>query len=192
MLFFPGCYDFDSGASVARPTQPVTSVCFLGRISDGEMMGSMVRALTIVLVWAVLVGCAPHRWLEVRTGTYTRIRGSDKISQAPARKLQGLAVDGETNRITLTFADGYQLTLPYETRSRVEWPAGCPTNHFSHYMEVLDLDADMVRIGALSLRNPILVRNCPAEPDELVLRQYGAVGGAGSAADGSCLIFSSK
>jgi hypothetical protein len=37
-----------------------------------------------------------------------------------------LVVDGEANRITLTFTDGSLVTLPYVARLRVEWPAGCP------------------------------------------------------------------
>ena len=58
-------------------------------------------------------------------------------------------------------------------------------------MEVLDLEINELTIGDVVIRNPILVRNCPDDPRRLILREYGQVGGAGTACsqDDTCIHF---
>ena len=143
----------------------------------------------LILALALTAGCERHRWLEIRPGAYTQIRGADNVSRGAARGLQSLTIDRRASTVILNLADGSLTALPFVARDRADWPSGCPTNLFHHYMEVLDLDADVVSIGDLKLHNPILVSDCPTEPEKLVLREEGQIGVAGSAINETCLIF---
>jgi hypothetical protein len=48
-------------------------------------------------------------------------------------------------------------------------------------MEVLDIQSSNLSIGRMNFYNPILVRNCPPDPNTIILREDGTIGGAGSA-----------
>jgi hypothetical protein len=48
-------------------------------------------------------------------------------------------------------------------------------------MEVLDIQSSNLSIAGMTFNNPILVRNCPPDPNTLILREDGTIGGGGSA-----------
>jgi hypothetical protein len=48
-------------------------------------------------------------------------------------------------------------------------------------MEVLEIAEDPLILGSTTFNRPVLVRDCPAEPVRLVLRQDGEIGGGGTA-----------
>ena len=77
--------------------------------------------------------------------------------------------------------DGSQLVTTFVSREKEEWPAGCPSNIGSTRMEVLDIQSSNLSIAGMTFNNPILVRNCPPNPNTIVLREDGTIGGAGSA-----------
>jgi hypothetical protein len=149
------------------------------------------RAYTplLFLLVTLLAGCARHRWLEVRSGSYSEIRGSGDIARDAARELDGLQVDPEEAVITLRFDDGSELTLPFVAWDRADWPMACPTNLFHHYLEVLDLGEETLEIGPMMVKHPILMRNCPAEPEELVLQEASNFGDGSSRLSEPFLIF---
>lgn len=153
-------------------------------------MKRMTTILVIVGLAMMLSGCERQRWLEAEPGTYVAIRGSDNASTDAARELHSLTVNRRTNDLLLVFENGSEQVVPFATRERETWPAGCPTSLVQHRMEVLDLEIDTIYIGEWRAEHPILVRNCPTEPEELVLREEGSVGGGGNAITRSCLVFS--
>ena len=145
-------------------------------------------ALTLMLV-LLLAGCVRHRWLEVEPGGYAMVRGTDEASRAAARQVRSLHVDREAATATLTLDDGSQVTLAFVDRERSEWPEGCPTNIIQHHLEVLDVEKSELSIGPMTFQEPVLVRNCPRDPREIVLREDGPIGGGGTARSASCLVF---
>lgn len=149
----------------------------------------LARLLLVVALVGVVSGCERQRWRAAEPGRYTQIRGSDDVSNDAARELHSLTVYRRTNDLLLIFADGSEQVVSFTTRQREAWPAGCPTNLVQHRMEVLDLTIDTITIGDWSVDHPILVRNCPGEPEELVLCEEAPVGGGGSAVRESCLFF---
>jgi hypothetical protein len=48
-------------------------------------------------------------------------------------------------------------------------------------MEVLELEIETLTIASTTFHRPLLVRNCPPNPEEVVLRSSGEIGGAGTA-----------
>lgn len=146
----------------------------------------IVRILILVLI---LSGCVRDRWLEVESGEYTQVRGTDEASRAVARQVRSLHVDREASTATLALDDGSQVTLDFVARERSEWPEGCPTNLIQHHLEVLDVEESNLSIASMTFQEPVLVRNCPGDPPEIVLRENGPIGGSGSARSDSCLVF---
>jgi hypothetical protein len=57
-------------------------------------------------------------------------------------------------------------------------------------MEVLDMRAQELEIGDTLIQDPVLVRDCPEAPTELVLRDDGDIAGGGAACVGArvCLV----
>lgn len=145
--------------------------------------------VVVLLFPALATACGGQRWLEVEPGDYDQVRGVDHASRAAAREIEGLTVDREADVITVALDDGSELPLSFVSRAREAWLSGCPTNLFEHRMEVFDLDVDAVSIGDLTLQNPILARDCPAEPEEAVLCEEGSTPCGGGAVDGPCLVF---
>jgi hypothetical protein len=45
-------------------------------------------------------------------------------------------------------------------------------------MEVLDIEQDVLTIGDATFNEPVLVRDCPSNPVQVILREDGAIGGA--------------
>ena len=108
-----------------------------------------------------------------------------------AREIQALAVDRDEGVMVLTLVDGSEIAASLVPRDRSEWPAGCPANIQSTRMQVLEIAPDPLAIGATSLSRPILVRDCPPNPARIVLREDGAIGGAGTACPypEPCIVF---
>jgi hypothetical protein len=98
-------------------------------------------------------------------------------------------VDRAHQVVWVIFADTSLRILPFTPRPRQVWAAGCPSNINSTRMEVLDLHAETVVLSggddAVTVDRPVIVRDCPPDPAELVLRDDGAIGGAGVACMGA-------
>lgn len=152
-------------------------------------MKRLLGAAPALILALLLAGCVRHRWLEVEPGEYTQIRGADEASRAAARHIRSLSVDRDAETATIVLDDGSTILLNLAPRERPEWPEGCPTNTLMHHMEVLDVEESSLSIGSITFQEPILVRNCPREPQELVLREEGPIAGAGSAYADSSLVF---
>jgi hypothetical protein len=150
-----------------------------------------IRAMALLLIIAVLLtGCFRQPQLEVESGEYTQVRGTDEATRSAASTIQRLQIDREASTARLVLADGSEITLTLATRQSSDWPEGCPTNIYSHVMEVLDVEEPVLTLGALTVRDPVLVRDCPGDPEEIVLRADGVIGGGGGARSESSLIFS--
>lgn len=149
----------------------------------------MRRPALVLLLALLLAGCARQRWLKVESGEYTRVLGTDEASRAAARHIRSLRVDHEAATATITLDDGSQILLALVARARSEWPAGCPTNFVNYQLEVLDVEASNLTIASMTFQEPVLVRNCPGDPREIVLREDGPTGGSGSAQRDSSLVF---
>lgn len=152
-------------------------------------MKRLVGAAPALLLALLLVGCVRHRWLEVEPGEYTQVHGTDEASRAVARHIRGLSVDRDAETVTFTLDDGSKIPLTFTARERPEWPGGCPTNIILHHMEVLEVEESNLSIASMTFQEPILVRSCPSEPREIVLREERSAGGTGSACRDSCLVF---
>jgi hypothetical protein len=141
----------------------------------------LAAAILVLAVAAVLLGgCSLDRWAKVEPGAYTPIH-EGAATMPVAREIQGLEIDRDGGVMVLTLVDGTEIAAPFVPRDRSEWPAGCPANIQSTRMEVLEIVPDPLTIGATSLSRPILVRDCPPDPVRIVLREDGAIGGAGTA-----------
>ncbi|MGD9406334.1 MAG: hypothetical protein PVH95_14410, partial [Anaerolineae bacterium] len=137
--------------------------------------------MALALAAALLGGCSLDRWVEVEPGAYTVVHGGAASAMPVAREIQGLAIDRDGGVMVLTLVDGSEIAASLAPRDRSEWPAGCPSNIQSTRMEVLDIAPDPLAIGGTSLSHPVLVRDCPPDPERIVLREDGAMGGAGTA-----------
>jgi hypothetical protein len=123
----------------------------------------------------VLSGCSLDRQVLLESSSYipapnTGAAGSIKI----------LEVDRRDQQATLYFDDGARVIVSIHPRDRSDWPSGCPTNISSTYMEVLDIVGGPLTAGELTFEDPILVRDCPAEPEQIALREDGVVGDGGA------------
>ena len=152
-------------------------------------MKRVMRAGPVFIFVLLLAGCVRHRWLEVEPGEYTQILGTDEASRAAARHIQSLSVDRDAETAAITLDDGSKIRLTLAARERPEWHEGCPTNLLVHHMEVLDVEESTLSVGSMTFHEPILVRNCPRDPQELVLREVGSIDGAGTAHADSGLVF---
>ena len=150
----------------------------------GGMGGGMmtVRVVLVLLLACALSGCSLDRWAEVPSGGYTV--NLAKVQDA-SQGFEALFVDRAHETAWLMFDDGSLRVVSLVARSRQAWPAGCPANLGSTRMEVLEIGAEDLALASTTLKRPILVRDCPPDPDELVLREDGEIGGAGSACSGA-------
>lgn len=153
---------------------------------------AIIGAALALIFAALLAGCVGQPRLEVESGDYTQVQGTDEVTRSAARAIRSLRIDRAASIALLTLDDGSHITLALAERDRAEWPEGCPTNIYSHYMEVLDIEEPELAIASMRLRDPVLVRDCPDEPEEVVLRADGEIGGGGGARSESCLIFSRR
>lgn len=140
------------------------------------------------LVVCTLAGCSVDRWAGVEAGEYI-------VARAPAagQAIRGLEIDRDTHVAVFTLADGSEIIASFAPRDRTEWPSGCPANIGSTRMEVLDIEGESLDIGAVTFSDPILVRDCPPDPVQVILRSDGAIGGAGGACahPNGCIFFRS-
>jgi hypothetical protein len=141
---------------------------------------SALKILAIVGLAVLLAGCSLDKWIEVPAGEYTVDSQVGEASRNAGQMLAALKIDRDQSIAVFEFADGTQLAAPFSARDRNVWPAGCPGNLYSVHMEVLDLEMETVQIGSLSYVDPLLVRDCPPEPLQVLLRSNGPIGGAGS------------
>ena len=152
-------------------------------------MKGKLTASVLILLLALLAGCGADRHIEVSTGDYAPVRDTETSDAGAA--IETVQVDRDNQTVWFALADGSQIIVPFTSRARAAWPAGCPTNVSSTRMEVLDLETEALTIASTIFENPVLVRNCPPEPEEIVLRSDGEIGGGGDACDGTseCIPF---
>jgi hypothetical protein len=137
--------------------------------------------LVVLVAVALLTGCSLDRWVEVEAGGYAVDREMGTAAGAAALEVRRLVVDRKAGQMVFTLIDGSEVTTSFVSRERTAWPEGCPTNIQSTRMEVLEIAEDPLILGSTAFDRPVLVRDCPAEPVRLVLRQDGEMGGAGTA-----------
>ena len=144
-------------------------------------MKKFTVALLIAVILSTLLGCSADRWAEVEPGEYVVIDIHSESNGATISGIETLVVERESNTIVIELQDGSPIVVMFVSREKQDWPAGCPSNIGSTRMEVLDIHSSNLSIGGMTFNNPILVRNCPPNPNTIVLREDGTIGGAGSA-----------
>ena len=148
---------------------------------NDKTMKKFTVGLLIAVVLSTPLGCSTDRWIEVEPGQYAVIDIHSESNGPTISGIDTLVVERESNTITMELEDGSQLVTTFVSREKEEWPAGCPSNIGSTRMEVLDIQSSNLSIAGMTFNNPILVRNCPPNPNAIVLREDGTIGGAGSA-----------
>jgi hypothetical protein len=150
--------------------------------------------LRVFVLVGCLAGCSTTRWVAVEPGEYGVVSVKREANQAAMREIHSMRVDREERVVVFALADGSEIVTAFVPRSRAEWPTGCPTNIYSHGMEVLDIEQQELIIGSVAYDNPILVRGCPPDPVRVVLREDGEIGGGGGACTGQalCIFFGPK
>ena len=144
-------------------------------------MKKFTVGLLIAAVLSTPLGCSVDRSAEVEPGEYIVIDVHSESNGATISGIETLVVERESNTITIELEDGSQLVATFVPREKENWPAGCPSNIGSTRMEILDIQSINLSIEGMTFDNPILVRNCPPDPNTIVLREDGTIGGAGSA-----------
>jgi hypothetical protein len=134
--------------------------------------------LSAFLAWCTLAGCSTTRWMGVEPGEYVVGRGQGEAHEAAARVIQKMQIDRDERVAVFTLVDGSEIVASFVPRDRADWPPGCPTNIYTHRMEVLDIEEDTLTIESVAFSHPILVRSCPPDPVFVVLREDGKPGSA--------------
>jgi hypothetical protein len=156
------------------------------------------KFITVTVVYLLilggLAGCSLDRWAEIEGGDYVVAPREDLTGQIGDGVVQRMGVDRQKRQVAFYLLDGSEIITSFVPRDREDWPAGCPTNISMTRMEVLDLELDTLTIGSDTFKDPILVRDCPRNPERLVLRPEGGIGGSGTACDSSqdCIYFMRK
>lgn len=149
-------------------------------------------ALTFTIITTTLAGCSFDKSVKVAEGDYipvnVEIRGHD---DSGINLIRSITVDRDRNTVEVRLKDGDVINVIFTARPKEEWPSGCPTNIGSTKTEVLDLDVDELAIGHIIFKSPVLVRNCPQDPERVILREDGQMGGSGTACAGNdrCIHF---
>lgn len=145
----------------------------------------------VVPLGTVLAGCSLDRWVEVEPGEYNFVQARGFTGKPNGAEIRQLFIDRKDKSVTFTLVNGNEIIRSFVPRDRREWPSGCPANIQSTRMEILDLEMQTLTSGTITLRNPILVRNCPSNPVQVVLREDDDIGGGGTACQvqDQCLIF---
>ena len=154
-------------------------------------MKDKLTALGLIILLALLAGCGANRRVEVSAGDYVPVRNANTPDDAAA--IETVRVDRENQIAWFALTDGTQHIVPFSVRGKAAWPAGCPTNISATRMEVLDLEMEALTIASTTFATPVLVRNCPPEPEQVILRSDGEIGGGGNACIGAtvCIPFES-
>lgn len=152
-------------------------------------MKGKLTALGLIILLALLTGCGANLSVKVPAGDYVPIHNVSTPDDAAA--IGTVRINRENQIAWFALADGTQLIVPFSSRKKTAWPAGCPTNLSSTRMEVLDLETETLTIASITFETPVLVRNCPPEPEEIVLRSDGEIGSGGNACIGAtdCIPF---
>lgn len=143
----------------------------------------------VVLLGSLLSGCLTGRWVEIAAGEYAPVRAAGASASSSA--IDAVRVDRDNQAAWFMLSDGSQVIVSFTPLPRAEWPAGCPTNVYSTHMEVLEIETETLTIASTTFSRPVLVRNCPPDPEEIVLRSSGEIGGSGTACSGAgeCITF---
>ena len=148
--------------------------------------GPRVAVVLVFILGVSLTGCRFDGWLPLEPGVY-----GPTPRAMTSGAIETLQVNRDSQLATFHLADGSRTVVSFSSRDREEWPSGCPANIGSSIMEVLVINEETLVIAGLRFDHPILVRDCPAEPEQIALREDGLVGGGGSACanTGNCLHF---
>jgi hypothetical protein len=141
----------------------------------------IAAACVYIFLLINLAGCSLDRWEEVAAGEYMQTSRVGVPNQSGRGVIQRMEVNRQDRMVTLFLDDGSVIRSSFASRDKQDWPAGCPTNFYMTHMEVLDLKAAELTIGSYTFREPILARNCPGNPERVVLRSDGEMGGSGTA-----------
>jgi len=143
----------------------------------GALFATLITVVACVL--STFTGCSLDRWAPVEPGTYAIVRDAGPTSETAAEEIERLMIDRDEGRATFTLTDGAEIVVPFTALDREAWPSGCPTNIHVTRMEILVVQGGPLTIGSLTFRDPLLVRDCPPDPMELVLRETGDESSAG-------------
>lgn len=141
----------------------------------------VVIALTLAIITTTFVGCSFDRWVEVTEGDYTPVDARTAHEDSLTSLIESITVDRDKDALEVRLREGAIVNTTLTARPKAEWPSGCPANIGSTRMEVLDLDIDKLIIGPVVIEHPVLVRNCPRDPEEVILREDGQMGGGSTA-----------
>jgi len=151
------------------------------------MKTTISLVMVMLLLVCVLSGC--DRLAEVTSGSYTplpvsigQIEAMTREPDRPTRRItasgiEAIFIDRDHQMAWIMFDDASLLLVPFVAWPQETWPKGCPTNISSTRMEVLDLATEELELASVTVERPILVRDCPPDPVELVLRSDGEFGG---------------
>ena len=153
------------------------------------MRSKIILLALFGLLVSLLAGCLAGRQVEIGDGEYAPVRGA--VPLGLFSDVAPLVVDRENRIAWFAFSDGSQAVIPFDPLPRADWPAGCPANIYSTRMEVLQIETEDLTVGSTTFHRPILVRDCPADPEKIALRSDGAIGGSGTACGGAegCISF---
>jgi hypothetical protein len=140
----------------------------------------------LILATSWLVGCSLDRSINVEPGGYIVGAGRGAYHQLASEVIRHLEIDRDRNLVVLSLADGSEISTAFSPRQPADWPEGCPTNIYTYQMEVLEIEQSRLMIGEVAMDNPVLVRDCPPEPEQVVLREDGDIGNARGASGTAC------
>ncbi|MGB2815305.1 MAG: hypothetical protein WBC50_02585 [Dehalococcoidales bacterium] len=134
-----------------------------------------IIALALTIFATILSGCSFNRWVEVAGGDYLPVVFSGLHQGVGASLIESMNVDRNKNTVNIHLKDGAEINADFKMRPKKDSPSGCPSNINATKMEVLEL----------------LVRNCPRNPEVVILREDGQIGGSGTACAGNdkCIHF---
>jgi hypothetical protein len=156
-----------------------------------------IKVIFIALVLALatmatlFAGCSFDRWVEIAEGDYVPIDAVASHDDSGTRLIESMTIDHDKNIVEIHLRNGSIIDANFTSRPKKEWPSGCPANFGSTRMEVLDITEGKLTIGSIVINSPIVVRNCPSNPELILLREDGQIGGAGTACAGidKCIHF---
>ena len=156
-----------------------------------------MKTIMLLALLGYLTGCAlvPGQGkVTIVEGRYAPVSSAEPAAVPPWDTLSGIDsvfIDGDNRTVWILFEDTSLLVHAYETTPQHQWMEGCPTNLSTTLMQVGNLGLHELAVGTEVLPEPILVRDCPADPVELVLRDGGNTTNGGNACTGAqvCQVF---
>ena len=155
----------------------------------------VTTALVLTIILTIFSACSFDKFVKVTEGEYIPVNtGTDYHDNSGTRLIESITVDRNNETLEVHLTDGTVIQSSIISRVKKEWPSGCPANIGSTRMEVLDVEVDILTIGDIILNNPVLVRDCPQNPERVILREDGQIGGSGTACAGNdkCFHFKSS